>query len=415
MKRRANGKGNAIYMGSNRENPWVARITLGQDEEGRQIRHYLGCFKTELEALIYLEDYHKKPTPIYIKQAKFDKIFLPANFDYPLIPVENPKLEKYRMIQKDKYTFAQVYEEFAKKKLLTDEEMRLAKEQNIKVKGKFSYGVSRTYKTYYMHTEKLQKRIYRELKTKDFQDLINDINSKRSGGAITAQLIRLFRSMDKYALQEGIIEKGYTQFINNDTANIKKKTKNIFTYDEIYKLENMKVDRKRDKLIKDILLIALYTGCRVSEILFLENKNIHIEKGYFVGGSKTVAGINREIPIHHKIKPIIQKYYNKDNEFLLEDNGKAYNYTGFFSNSFNTMRKKYDFLKCHSIHECRHTFRTELEKLNIKQVVINSILGHKNGDVGLDVYTHISLEDKKYAVNMIDYSKKNKLVVLKTS
>ena len=35
MKRRANGKGNAVFVGSNRENPWVARITLGQDEDGK--------------------------------------------------------------------------------------------------------------------------------------------------------------------------------------------------------------------------------------------------------------------------------------------------------------------------------------------------------------------------------------------
>ena len=95
MRRRANGKGNAVFVGSNRENPWVARITLGQDAEGKQIRHYLGRFKTELEALIYLEEYHQKPTPIYIKQAKFDRIYIQSNFGYPLIPVENPRLEKY--------------------------------------------------------------------------------------------------------------------------------------------------------------------------------------------------------------------------------------------------------------------------------------------------------------------------------
>ena len=53
--------------------------------------------------------------------------------------------------------------------------------------------------------------------------------------------------------------------------------------------------------------------------------------------------------------------------------------------------------------------------MNIKQVIINAILGHSNGNVGLDTYTHITLEEKKMAVNMIDYSNKNKLVVLKTS
>lgn len=415
MKRRANGKGNAIYMGYNRENPWVARITLGQDEEGRQIRHYLGRFKTELEALIYLEEYHKKPTPIYIKQAKFDKIFLPANFDYPLIPVENPKLEKYRMLQKDKYTFARVYEEFAKQKLLTDEEIIQVKTTNTNIKGKYSLSKSIAFRAYYKHTKKLHNRLYKDLTTKDFQNIINSINSVSKGGGITSSLIRMFRSMDKYALQEGVIDKGYTQFVNNDTANIEKKTKSVFTYDEIFKLENLETTKKRENLIKDILLIALYTGFRVSEILFLKNENIFIDKGYMVGGSKTLAGINREVPIHHKIKHIIEKYYDKNNEYLLNNKGKAFNYRDNFIKSYARMKKKYDFLSSHTVHECRHTFRTELERMNVKQVIINAIIGHSNGNVGLDKYTHITLEEKKMAVNMINYGKKNNIVVLKTS
>ena len=52
------------------------------------------------------------------------------------LPVDNPKLKKYR--RKDEYTFEEVYKEFAKSKLLTDNEMILARDKNIKVKGKFS-------------------------------------------------------------------------------------------------------------------------------------------------------------------------------------------------------------------------------------------------------------------------------------
>jgi integrase len=414
MKRRPNGKGNVVFITANREKPWVARITLGQDDEGKQIRHNLGQFHTELDALIFLEEFHKKPTPIYIKQAKYDRISTPSNFGYSLIPVENPKLEKYKMVQKERYTFAQVYEDFAKQKILTKEEMKEAKERNIKVKGKLSTSVSRQYTSCYRYTEKLQKRIYRDLTAKDFQNLINEINLNSKGSGITLCLIKLFRNMDKYALQEGIIEKGYAQFLNNDTAKSSKMIKNVFTYDEIYKLENMKTSREKEELIKDIFLIALYTGCRISEILYLKNENIHLEKGYFIGGVKTKAGIDRQIPIHHKIKSIIQKYYNANNEFLIDKDGKAYSYD-LFSHALRPIKKKYDFFKAHSIHECRHTFRTELEQMNVKQVIINAILGHSNGDVGLDTYTHITLEEKKMAVNMIDYSKKNNLVVLKTS
>ncbi len=40
------------------------------------------------------------------------------------------------------------------------------------------------------------------------------------------------------------------------------------------------------------------------------------------GGIRTKAGINRTIPVHKKILPILKKYYNKNNIFLFEINDK---------------------------------------------------------------------------------------------
>lgn len=411
MKRRANGKGNAVFLGANREKQWGARITLGMSEEGKQIRHVLGLFNTELDALIFLEEYHKHPTPIYIKKAKYDKIYLFSNNKYPLIPVDNPKLERYKV--KRNYTFEDVYQEFTKSKFLTNEEIILAREKNIKIKGKYSYHYTIQALAVHKYTLPIQNIKYKDLLKQDFQKIIDDVNIKNKGSGSSSFLLRLFRNLDKYALQEGIIDKGYVQFVNNDTAKIKKMQKSVFTYDQIQKLEKLDVNEK-EKIIKDIILIALYTGCRINEILYLKNENIFFEKGYFITGSKTEAGINREIPIHKKIRGIIENYYNKDNEFLLNNNGKSYFYS-FFVNQFYKFKKKYKFLENRTIHECRHTFRTELERLNVKQVIINSILGHKNEDTGLDVYTHITLEEKKIAINMITYENKNNLIILKTS
>ena len=44
----------------------------------------------------------------------------------------------------------------------------------------------------------------------------------------------------------------------------------------------MKTTKEREKLIRDIFIVALYTGCRIKEILFLKNANIHIDEGYFI-------------------------------------------------------------------------------------------------------------------------------------
>ena len=71
----------------------------------------------------------------------------------------------------------------------------------------------------------------------------------------------------------------------------------------------------------DSILILIYTGMRISEMLDLkvtdinlesENKILHIRK------SKTVAGI-RDIPISPLILPLICERLKLNNEYLISD------------------------------------------------------------------------------------------------
>ena len=90
-KKRANGKGSAIYLGKNRNKPWGARITIGKDINGNAIRFFIDSFETELDALVCLENYHRNPVPLYIKQKIYDKIVTFPKNPYPLVPVLDPK------------------------------------------------------------------------------------------------------------------------------------------------------------------------------------------------------------------------------------------------------------------------------------------------------------------------------------
>ena len=56
--------------------------------------------------------------------------------------------------------------------------------------------------------------------------------------------------------------------------------------------------------------------------------------------------------------------------------------------------------------------KQELQRLNVKPTIINSIMGHKNGNVGSDTYNHISIEEKIEAIKLVTY-KSGKIVVLK--
>ena len=124
--RRANGLGSAIYLGAKRKNPWGARITLGWDENGKVIRHFLGFFATKLDALLCLQDFNKNPMKIYIPEDKYNRIkFLANSVVSPIVPTKNNPTKILReTISKKYHTFWNVYEEFAASKFPTEEEKK---------------------------------------------------------------------------------------------------------------------------------------------------------------------------------------------------------------------------------------------------------------------------------------------------
>ena len=163
------------------------------------------------------------------------------------------------------------------------------------------------------------------------------------------------------------------------------------------------------------MLLTIYTGCRAEELLFIYTNKIFLDKNYFITGIKTQAGINREIPIHPKIKKIFLKYYNINNEFLfMMPNGRRTNYDYYLYHYKHSFIKKHPMLKEMTAHCGRHTLRNELERLNVKQIIINSILGHSNENVGQDIYSHISVNEKFEAIKMVTY-KERKIYVLSSN
>lgn len=412
-KKRANGKGSVVYLPGNRINHYAAKISIGRDINGKNIAFYIKLFPTKLDALVFLENYHKDPYPLYIKKSIYDRIATFPKEPYPLVPVENPHKIVEKRVQKDNYTFKQLYEEFAIIKLPNKEERMRDKHYHIKPKGKYAYGYSRGLITAFHNCTELYDKVYKELRTSDFQ---NHLDTCGKNWGSLKQIVNLFMKLDEYALQEDIITKGYAQHVKiSETGNPSKnhKRRTPLNYEQIQYLWNITPENSKEEFIRDFLLIALYTGARAEELLFIYTKNIFLDKNYFVAGLKTKAGINREIPIHPDIKPIFEKYYNPENEFLfMQPNGRRINYDYYqYHYKFN-FKSKHPFLENHTAHECRHTLRTELERLNIKKVIINAILGHSNDNVGEDIYTHISIEEKLEAIKLVTYIKAKKLYIL---
>ena len=120
--------------------------------------------------------------------------------------------------------------------------------------------------------------------------------------------------------------------------------------------------------------------------------------------------IKLKIPIHPAVKHIWKKYYNPDNEFLfMQPNGNKMDYDYYFYHFQNNFEKLHPEVSDHTAHDTRHMFRNEL--LGIKDIIINSIVGHSNDDVGEDIYSHVSIEEKQEALKMVTYKEQKKLYI----
>ena len=428
FKKRANGKGYEIYLGKKRAKHWGARIRIEKDKNRFAIRHYIDTFETELDALVCLETYHKSPYSLYIEENKYNRIVTFSKIPYPLVPVTNPKKEIIEKVKKDNYTFKQLFNKFKEAKMLTKEEEQIEKKYHTRPKNKpFGRNYCRGMITAFHNSKALYDRVYKELRASDFN---KHLKESKKGIDSQRQMVNLYLNLDKFALEEDIIEKGYAQFIPTISSKKEvKKAKNktvekerLFTYEQIDYLWNLKTrssglkehsKKEREMFIRDLWLMLLYSGMRADELLSLYTANIFLDDNYLIGGLKTEAGINREIPIHPAVKHLYEKYYNPNNEFLfMQPNGNKVDYDYYLYHYKYNFKNLHPELAGHTAHDARHTLRNELRKLNVKDIIINSIVGHSNDDVGEDIYSHVSIEEKLEAIKMITYKEQKKLYIL---
>jgi hypothetical protein len=73
--RNPNGYGNISKLPGKRRKPFRVRITVGWDNEGKQLYKPIGYFKTRPEAMLALAEYHKNPHSIEVSTITFSEIF----------------------------------------------------------------------------------------------------------------------------------------------------------------------------------------------------------------------------------------------------------------------------------------------------------------------------------------------------
>ena len=163
------------------------------------------------------------------------------------------------------------------------------------------------------------------------------------------------------------------------------------------------LDSTTNQELKDIILIAAYTGCRIEEIIQLETHNIlKIDNRLVleITDAKSKAG-NRQIPVHGEIESIVEKY-NLEGYLFSGSKGKHGTRSDKHSKAFGRIKSKLGFGRDKVFHSLRKSFITKLDRLDSARARIQSIVGHEQGDLVGDLYSGgITMGEKARIIDLI--------------
>lgn len=348
-RKNPNGYGTVVKLSGQRRKPYEVRVNTRMDARYYPIYDVLGRYATREEGLIALAEYNKNPFNITDREM----------------------------------TFSQLYEKFYKNKY----------EYSGKTYSRSSMDCT---KSAYGYCSILYDLTYSQLRADNFRGVLSQKvgNGKPLSHSMQEHIKNLFSQMDKFALQNDIISKSYSSFAaitvrEDDTPGIP------FTAEEIRTLWDNK-----DVPWVDSILIYIYSGWRISELIQMPAENIDLKAYTFKGGLKTAAGKNRIVPIHSKIRCFVEHRLSVNDGILFAKNSHpitAASYTKLFKKTLQNI----GITTYHTPHDCRHTFTSLLDSAGVNQICIDRLIGHASGSLTARTYTHKSIEELRKAVEMI--------------
>lgn len=370
FKRRPNNTGTVVKLSGKRRNPYCARVMSDERDiiTGKKKQICIGTFATREEALNALSIYSlKRSNAITNEEARN---LAPDLFD---------KIQE--KTQKKIPTFKKIYE------ILDAEEF-----------SKLSNSARKGYKAWIKHFKTIYDRPINNITLADLQFVFDNDGSKNG---TQAHMKVLCSKIFEYAVIHQYISRDddYTSYIK--IADYKQSTKHFaFDIEEIKKLQSA------DTPETHLMLIYIYTGLRVGELLHINRDNIHIDEkcdddgterliSYIVTGSKTAAGKNRIVPIHNDIKQfVIDELIEKEKRLIdvSYEWGFNKNIMPMINNMLNTN---------HTMHDTRVTFASLCQLYKVDVYARKKILGHKLKDITFDIYTKASKNRLWTEVNKI--------------
>ena len=164
---------------------------------------------------------------------------------------------------------------------------------------KISKSAQQSYRNAYNKAEPLHRRRIAELKTEDYQAIIQQIADAGGSRSLCEKQRQLFSQLCQYAIHQDIIHTNYATALSLPSPSAPKTR--VLSAAEVSAIWGMANDSRLGETAK-IALVLVYTGMRLNELLTVRRDDVHLAEGYLIGGEKTEAGRRRVIPIHPDVR-----------------------------------------------------------------------------------------------------------------
>ncbi len=356
--RNPNGYGGISKLPGNRRRPFRARVTVGWTErEGGRVQRYatIGYFATRGEAMMALADYNRAPWDTNARSMTFKNAFeqwSPAYFE---------KYPSTRRVTECAMVFCrQIW--------------------NLPI---------------------------RDLRAWHLQEVIAGMDDKSRG--YQSKVRSLMHMLYRWAMSRDITQRDMSQYVEL-TAAERESPRRVFTAEEVGLLwrklregeSGVVASRYYTGLgLLESVLVLLYTGMRVGELLSLRREDVYTQARYIdLRGTKTRAA-RRTVPLHRRIVPVVERLLAlPESDFLLPGNdgqGMTYSaYKGWFDKAMPALGMS------HTPHDARHTFISALDTAGVRRGAVKFIAGHSQHDV-TDRYTHKDLAELIREIDKMEY------------
>lgn len=370
FKRRPNGSGTVVKLSGRRRKPFCAKVTLDERNltNGEKKRLVIGTFETYQEALNALSLYSLTVNNTISKKEAME-----------IDPEVYQKVQD--KMSKKVPTFLDIYY------ILDKDEFSLLSPQT---QNSMHGAIKHLKKLHYLKIDQITLRM--------IQDVFDEDGSNHS---TQVHMKTICTKVFRYAVVNQYIERNddYTSYIR------------IAKYEESdmhrpYTINEILALKKADTPEAHIMLIFIYTGVRINELLNINRDNIHIDEkcdddgterliSYMITGSKTKAGKNRIVPIHDDIKQFVIDELLKPEKRMVD-----VTYANFTTRT--VLIKVNKLLNTHhTMHDTRKTFATLCQMNNLNVYIRKKVLGHRMNDITFDVYTNESKNRLWTEVNKI--------------